>query len=217
MVSTHSRPKAAGITISFVLVTKTFQHTAARRRLNRKTRNRRRDWSFNTQPPEGGWTYTAGMSGSGGVSTHSRPKAAVRSRSIGFWKMRFQHTAARRRLTADKPGKTVNRLVSTHSRPKAAATAAQAVIPTSLFQHTAARRRLTKQSKLLIYGTSFNTQPPEGGCNGLIFSKASCNVSTHSRPKAADVLLQISKSRLMFQHTAARRRLTFCCKYQRAD
>ena len=55
-------------------------------------------FSFNTQPPEGGWLLLAGSLELGEVSTHSRPKAAgskaypVRPRSK----------------------------VSTHSRPKAA-------------------------------------------------------------------------------------------------
>ena len=36
-VSTHSRPKAAGIKIDLVATKTTFQHTAARRRLDTKT------------------------------------------------------------------------------------------------------------------------------------------------------------------------------------
>ena len=55
-VSTHSRPKAAGSEIHF------FNHTI---------------YSFNTQPPEGGWWVVAGVPiRVGSVSTHSRPKAA---------------------------------------------------------------------------------------------------------------------------------------------
>ena len=54
-----------------------FQHTAARRRLVRPKRSGRNCFSFNTQPPEGGW---AGLSRVVThlyqVSTHSRPKAA---------------------------------------------------------------------------------------------------------------------------------------------
>ena len=97
-----------------------FQHTAARRRLMAQ------DWaavavlSFNTQPPEGGW---------------SRP-APLMPLTFGF-----QHTAARRRLAAvsllrdgsfrfntqpPEGGWTSGDfyqcvfMVSTHSRPKAA-------------------------------------------------------------------------------------------------
>ncbi|EFC88652.1 hypothetical protein NEIMUCOT_04701 [Neisseria mucosa ATCC 25996] len=54
-----------------------FQHTAARRRLERHNRRGIGRAGFNTQPPEGGWSrcicqfaiYNL-------VSTHSRPKAA---------------------------------------------------------------------------------------------------------------------------------------------
>ena len=78
-VSTHSRPKAAGMALATQHhLLQVFQHTAARRRLGayeagftlsgsvsthsrpkaagRAGRgNLRRDWRFNTQPPEGGW------------------------------------------------------------------------------------------------------------------------------------------------------------------
>ncbi len=80
-VSTHSRPKAAGRCV----VGDPGQTRA----------------SFNSQPPEGGWSMTryGRANASGDVSTHSRPKAAGRP-------------AAGRQLT--------NNRVSTHSRPKAA-------------------------------------------------------------------------------------------------
>ena len=56
-------------------------------------------FGFNTQPPEGGWDRRAGGSKRGDtVSTHSRPKAAGRLVGRLFEGIRFQHTAARRRL-----------------------------------------------------------------------------------------------------------------------
>ena len=56
IVSTHSRPKAAGPT--FAVSAKDLA-------------------GFNTQPPEGGWGLIAGkQSKRPKVSTHSRPKAA---------------------------------------------------------------------------------------------------------------------------------------------
>ena len=79
MVSTHSRPKAAGPasayspnrhcgfqhtaarrrlglrSIAGVAISR-FQHTAARRRLDSISAVNTFDKSFNTQPPEGGWT-----------------------------------------------------------------------------------------------------------------------------------------------------------------
>ena len=121
------------------------------------------------------------------VSTHSRSKAAANKNVSQLLLLKFQHTAARRRLrvtsyardrymtvsTHSRPKaaaskETVERLekyVSTHSRPKAAAsTPKDKVVSDIMFQHTAARRRLldTVGVPMLM----------------LI-------VSTHSRPKAA--------------------------------
>ena len=84
-----------------------FQHTAARRRLvggGRSWKQVKR--GFNTQPPEGGWGNGEEATGTGAVSTHSRPKAA----GFGFDDeeirvLLFQHTAARRRLEKPKPKK----------------------------------------------------------------------------------------------------------------
>ena len=56
--------------------------------------------------------------------------------------------------------------------------------------------------------TSFNTQPPEGGCPRHQLVKADGGeVSTHSRPKAAAASVIELESEPLFQHTAARRRL----------
>ena len=120
--------------------------------------------------------------------------------------MKFQHTAARRRLKI----KTLRHLyatVSTHSRPKAADSALQTPGNGEKFQHTAARRRLVfpaaRCSRWRSFNTqppeggwairpiiskpcaSFNTQPPEGGCKICGELDSVWLVSTHSRPKAA--------------------------------
>ena len=103
-------------------------------------------FSFNTQPPEGGCiSLVVLIPLSPKVSTHSRPKAAAsdRIRRLAI-ACSFQHTAARRRLRTIKFNVYHNHLVSTHSRPNAAA-------PN------------TMNIELAIY--SFNTQPPEGGCD----------------------------------------------------
>ena len=56
-VSTHSRPKAAGFwRWQTIPAHHLFQHTAARRRLGAlAAASRSASFSFNTQPPEGGW------------------------------------------------------------------------------------------------------------------------------------------------------------------
>ena len=51
---------------------------------------------------------------------------------------------------------------------------------------------------------SFNTQPPEGGWGGMALYRAQpCNVSTHSRLKAAGNFTPPKLADLLFQHTAA--------------
>ena len=105
-VSTHSRPKAAGIMNERSALKSTlFQHTAARRRLVLwaylqcayqcvSTHSRPKaagprcrsqlsaDKCFNTQPPEGGWTNPDNWVPRYLVSTHSRPKAAGQSNAL---------------------------------------------------------------------------------------------------------------------------------------
>ena len=77
------------------------------------------DTGFNTQPPEGGCGET------------------IKSNFV----LKFQHTAARRRLT-ETPERAEVVDVSTHSRPKAAEIDGVSVVTGYVFQHTAARRRL---------------------------------------------------------------------------
>ena len=76
-VSTHSRPKAAGLSDDLNTYTSLFQHTAARRRLDLPKRCAFDGVGFNTQPPEGGWPDDKPKEDDKPkVSTHSRPKAA---------------------------------------------------------------------------------------------------------------------------------------------
>ena len=165
---------------------------------------------FNTQPPEGGWTYGFITGYNYIVSTHSRPKAAGWWRLIsetylrrfntqppeGGWSghpkakprgARFQHTAARRRLVQMHRTKMENLYVSTHSRPKAAGCDAASV-------------RVERRS--------FNTQPPEGG---WIDDFVSCTKRPcfNTQPPEGGWLLHLPYSFgcQRFQHTAARRRL----------
>ena len=99
---------------------------------------------FNTQPPEGGWV----------------PAILTKAR-----RLKFQHTAARRRLVRPWSGCNTRCRVSTHSRPKAAG---------------------YSTNTSLTHSSCFNTQPPEGGWAEQNYPSAyECEVSTHSRPKAA--------------------------------
>ena len=206
VVSTHSRPKAAGTAKAWrkspfgfntqppeggwveknnYWLRRLFQHTAARRRLAATPAKRAARRRFQHTAARRRLTLNnADITTLIRVSTHSRPKAAV---SESFGRVRnswFQHTAARRRL---HPSRVVRprHFVSTHSRPKAAGDILRARVVISVFQHTAARRRLHDQVTVqFIY-----------------------DVSTHSRPKAAGATLEQLGILRMFQHTAARRRL----------
>ena len=132
-VSTHSRPKAAGAFISSFHCLGLFQHTAARRRLE----------------------YV--------VSTHSRPKAAGNILLCQPISLAFQHTAARRRLDV-RQSLLILHCFNTQPPEGGWLTDDGLEGMSRVFQHTAARRRL------VFYSYRFIT------C---------MDVSTHSRPKAA--------------------------------
>ena len=177
-VSTHSRPKAAGYAGEDLPEIEKFQHTAARRRLERLSNARYQISRFNTQPPEGGWPKNQPHSASRDCFNTQPPE--------GGWPVfvichisskKFQHTAARRRLAPMDFASGNDISVSTHSRPKAAGrgvggyyerfrcfntqppeggwrrlgNSAATIYP---FQHTAARRRLAPLSKALLHQVS---------------------------------------------------------------
>ena len=119
---TAARRRLVGISLFIRPAHYVFQHTAARRRLvYLSVLLCKRACSFNTQPPEGGWTCYTDQATKIKVSTHSRPKAAGQSKGI---------------IMVDAQN------VSTHSRPKAAGAVSV--------------RAVTCRCR-------FNTQPPEGG------------------------------------------------------
>ena len=100
MVSTHSRPKAAGQPANgsrLLMIRFNTQPPEG----GWQDSSDGLSWlpSFNTQPPEGGWS---------GNTTHDQTVEL------------FQHTAARRRLDQTIACFAFNFGVSTHSRPKAA-------------------------------------------------------------------------------------------------
>ena len=144
-VSTHSRPKAAG-GMGVAQAIKQVVSTHSR--------------------PKAAGSFLTDNYNAVRVSTHSRPKAAgfrrpcvtkcltlfqhtAARRRLEIVELRkiytslFQHTAARRRLALPKPPPNKPSKVSTHSRPKAAGRhRSHSTVRQPLFQHTAARRRL---------------------------------------------------------------------------
>ena len=98
-VSTHSRPKAAGRRLIHPLkMLDVSTHSRPKAAGSKKQNALKRSKSFNSQPPEGGWTSRVVAMILDNVSTHSRPKAA-----------------------GDPDGNpNPDPNVSTHSRPKAA-------------------------------------------------------------------------------------------------
>ena len=121
-VSTHSRPKAAGNSSPAKASDLVFQHTAARRRLALDARGNGQYLAVSTHSrPKAAGVRAGGRVAGKAVSTHSRPKAAGWRHGCrchfyfcfntqppeGGWgffvfadgcRLRFQHTAARRRL-----------------------------------------------------------------------------------------------------------------------
>ena len=169
-----------------------FQHTAARRRL--------------ADVIQAVWQVIT-------VSTHSRPKAAGRSRSSSSSPSTRFNTQPPEGGWVDFTRFEVQRLVSTHSRPKAAGVSKMPIIISAVIVSTHSRPKAagTIFTKTKSNNCSFNTQPPEGGWNeqsevvnaingfntqppegGWLFNNfnncSSVNVSTHSRPKAAGLL-----------------------------
>ena len=165
-VSTHSRPKAAGLVAHQHRAGGMFQHTAARRRLDIRAHDRAcRALLFQ--------------------HTAARRRLADHRRGIGR-AGGFQHTAARRRLVAAAPAASCYFAVSTHSRPKAAGATAWRSWRTCTFQHTAARRRLGHHGADTGISRRVSTHSRPKAAGRLANQARQIGaVSTHSRPKAA--------------------------------
>ena len=169
------------------------------------------DFGFNTQPPEGGW---------------------LKALFLLMMTFQFQHTAARRRLAKTKtPSTTTSSRFNT--QPPEGGWKNQNPAPSVChsfntqppeggwrrdwgagrhnhrFQHTAARRRLGRN----LWPVSpdsycFNTQPPEGGWPIFPACKLLTDSFNTQPPEGGWYQeLQVLLVSMMFQHTAARRRL----------
>ena len=134
--------------------------------------------------------------------------ARHRQATDGF---RFQHTAARRRLVEILFDDLNEEKVSTHSRPKAAGAVVAAFIMFSSSFNTQPpeggwQTSIDRRSKK----TSFNTQPPEGGWIRRIQGKLSRSKFQHTAARRRLAQLQFQPNPInRFQHTAARRRLAW--------
>ena len=233
-VSTHSRPKAAGILVLYCIKDLRFQHTAARRRLVENFgRINIRIFCFNTQPPEGGWFCSIRFILIFDLFQHTAARRRLADVfAYNKWHVAFQHTAARRRLV--KRMMEVFRIfkVSTHSRPKAAGrvTAYKSVMYASFNTQPPEGGWPMKSVVLRICRRCFNTQPPEGGwLTALSWTKPKFSFNTqppeggwlrrrsprgrgagfNTQPPEGGWAFLPSNAYLpcLFQHTAARRRL----------
>ena len=96
MVSTHSRLKAAGITVGFRLPSGLVStHSRLKAAGSGLSMFRLWRWSFNTQPPEGGW-FQRGMGAIDNGSFNTQPPEGgwVVWTGCPVCQKLFQHTAA---------------------------------------------------------------------------------------------------------------------------
>ena len=157
MVSTHSRPKAAGgDDADFSKRPDKFQHTAARRRLVAELiiAKNRDGVSTHSRPKAAGKLFLA-FAQCFIVSTHSRPKAAGNKKARRQLKL-FVSTHSRPKAAGVSSCCFLSLLdVSTHSRPKAAGHCPSSAGQPAVFQHTAARRRLGNKPLAFLLDIAF--------------------------------------------------------------
>ena len=122
--------------------------------------------------------------------------------------VRFQHTAARRRLPEHRVRHHGRLSVSTHSRPKAAATVIYAQTAHNAVSTHSRPKAAADKLQVPIAAENVSTHSrPKAAAFQIQLYEFPCNVSTHSRPKAAAQMGIKQRRKLAFQHTAARRRL----------
>ena len=166
IVSTHSRPKAAGKSVGRCVAALEFQLTAARRRLGAVYEERDRLRMF--QLTAARRRLANGFVGNEAawlVSTHSRPKAAgLASRRSGCdWPSFNSQPPEGGWFCAMRGHRCIHGFQLTAARRRLG------IINTiftanNMFQLTAARRRLDQSLKIIMpMIIGFNSQPPEGG------------------------------------------------------
>ena len=188
-----------------------FQHTAARRRLGQRLAQGVSVASgFNTQPPEGGWSVSA-SSPKMPCSFNTQPPEGgwQKLKVIGFQPVKFQHTAARRRLDITYALYMPYQISFNTQPPEGGWVWFFLTVDFFFsFQHTAARRRLVVGATDYLLNLTFQHTAARrrlGLCDWYVNQTGA--VSTHSRPKAAGLENFFWLLGEVFQHTAARRRL----------
>ena len=105
MVSTHSRPKAAGTQANglFAELFVVSTHSRPKAAGGQRREKDKQTMGFNTQPPEGGWrsSYHSNTKGRRFQHTAARRRLAAWKKVSGQFAW-FQHTAARRRLVCTR-------------------------------------------------------------------------------------------------------------------
>ena len=122
LVSTHSRPKAAGPTSSACFPRPAVStHSRPKAAGTAEVKETVQETVSTHSRPKAAGAVVAYRCNAFPVSTHSRPKAAGEYLYSRYTiTVEFQHTAARRRLVPEPPKPHLSEDVSTHSRPKAA-------------------------------------------------------------------------------------------------
>ena len=144
-VSTHSRPKAAGLLLSVNCLREScFNTQPPEGGWSTKSATTRPTESFNTQPPEGGWPVLR--------TSHHLPRCFNTQPPEGGWGLApfgaippqtFQHTAARRRLASEVDIYIGEGFLFQHTAARRRlALIKKMPFKPQMFQHTAARRRL---------------------------------------------------------------------------
>ena len=188
LVSTHSRPKAAGSGVGgFNFVFNSFNTQPPEGGWPLPVTKNRTDYCFNTQPPEGGWQALHDFQRSIGGFNTQPPEGGWVPQELANWLMD----------------------VSTHSRPKAAGVFLRRVCFLWLcFNTQPPEGGWFDSNRRVAVVVGFNTQPPEGGW-GPVKAISSGLFRFNTQPPEGGWVNQILRPNPSdkFQHTAARRRL----------
>ena len=166
-VSTHSRLKAAAQRIATSNhIHHVSTHSRPKAAAIARLLEHQHETSFNTQPPEGGCEHSKSHAKPIRCFNTQPPEGGCQSLEYTGSPLRtFQHTTARRRLRGFLRLHNGEKNVSTHNRPKAAASSSENLDSrSSSFNTQPPEGGCSKPLPTGLAQTRFNTQPPEGGC-----------------------------------------------------